>query len=107
VQWDQPVICTPSELARFNPPPDRTCFEYLSVYLLAVNPGANLLNPQATSDCQVCSYTTGTDYLATLNIKHKTDGWRDIGITALFCCSSYLLVFIMMKLRTKATKRAE
>ena len=30
-----------------------------------------------------------------------------VGITALFCLSSYALVFLMMKLRSKATKKAE
>lgn len=107
VNWDQKVTCRPYELAHFNPPDGLTCFDYLLPYLVGVNPGANLLNPSATSDCQVCPYTSGTDYLATINIKKKTDGWRDVGLTALFCCSSYLLVFVLMKVRTKATKRAE
>jgi hypothetical protein len=34
-------------------------------------------------------------------------GYRDIGITALFCLSSYALVFGLMKLRSKKTKSAK
>jgi ATP-binding cassette subfamily G (WHITE) protein 2 (SNQ2) len=101
------VACTPSELAHFDPPDGVTCFDYLLIYLVGVNPGANLLNPSATADCQVCPYSSGTDYLATINIKQKTDGWRNVGITGIFVISSYALVFVLMKVRTKATKRAE
>jgi hypothetical protein len=41
-----------------------------------------------------------------MNINERYYGWRDVGITALFCISSYALVFLMMKLRSKATKTA-
>ncbi|KAJ9095227.1 hypothetical protein QFC20_006704 [Naganishia adeliensis] len=107
VMWDQPVNCRPNELATFNPPDGQTCGAYLNSYVTTVNPGANLLNPSASANCQVCTYTTGTDYLRTLNITDKTDGWIMIGITGIFVVSSYALVFVMMKLRTKATKKAD
>jgi ATP-binding cassette subfamily G (WHITE) protein 2 (SNQ2) len=105
--WDQPVNCRPEELATFDPPNSLTCGAYLDSYMTNVNPGANLLNPQATSGCQVCTYTTGSNYLATLNITHEYDGWKFVGITGIFVVSSYALVFVMMKLRTKATKKAD
>lgn len=107
VMWDQPVNCRPEELATFDPPASMTCGSYLDSYMTTVNPGANLLNPQATSGCQVCTYTSGTDYLRTLNITEKHDGWMMVGISGIFVVSSYALVFVMMKLRTKATKRAD
>jgi hypothetical protein len=105
--WGTPVYCQPQELAIFNTPNGETCQEYLSIYLTLINPFANLLNPTATSGCQVCPYTTGTGYLYTINITHEYDGWRDIGITAIFCVSSYSLVVALMKLRTKQSKKAE
>lgn len=134
VLWDQPVVCRADELTNFDPPTGETCQSYLNTYLTQYNPGANLINPEATSGCQVCSYTTGTDYLATINITDVTTGWRDIGITGIFVISrfvpfaflptyrttrsllpsfvhsypsSYAIVFLMMKLRTKATKKAD
>ncbi len=105
--WDETVNCKIEELAVFDTPNGETCANYLNTYLTNYNTGANLLNPDATSGCQVCSYTTGTDYLYTLNLKSKVDGWRDIGITVIFVCSSYALVFALMKLRTKRSKTAE
>jgi ABC-type multidrug transport system permease subunit len=107
VMWDQPVNCRANELATFNPPDGQTCGAYLNSYMTTVNPGANLLNPEAVSGCQVCTYTSGTDYLRTINITDKTDGWMMIGISGIFVVSSYALVFVMMKLRTKATKKAD
>ena len=107
VLWDQPVVCSADELTNFDPPQGQTCQSYLNTYLTQYNPGANLINPEATSGCQVCPYSSGTDYLATININAATTGWRDIGITGIFVISSYAIVFLMMKLRTKATKKAD
>ncbi|EPQ31307.1 uncharacterized protein PFL1_01492 [Pseudozyma flocculosa PF-1] len=104
--WDSDVHCKPDELAYFNPPANQTCRQYLSGFL-ARDPAANLLNPDATSQCQVCSYTRGSDFLRTVNINAYGYGWRDAGIVVLFVCSSYALVYGMMKLRTKRSKKAE
>jgi ATP-binding cassette subfamily G (WHITE) protein 2 (SNQ2) len=45
--------------------------------------------------------------LRTINITEVTTGWRNVGITGIFVVSSYAIVFLMMKLRTKATKKAD
>lgn len=104
----QPVICSKEEFATFNPPANQTCAEYLADYLKGpLGAMANLVNPEATQQCQVCQFRTGSDYLATLNLPKYGDGWRDAGIVALFVFSSYALVFVLMKLRTKSSKTAE
>ncbi|KAJ0423003.1 ABC-2 type transporter-domain-containing protein [Aspergillus carlsbadensis] len=107
--WDKPINCTPSELALFSPAPNQTCGEYLDIYLHGggMGVGANLLNPNDTAGCQVCQYTRGGDYLRTLNLAEESFGWRNAGIVVAFVGGIYGLVFLMMKLRTKATKRAE
>jgi len=68
---------------------------------------SNLINPSATKECKVCSYTKGEDYLRTLNLKEYYYGWRDAAIVALFTLSSYAMVYVLMKLRTKTSKKAE
>jgi ATP-binding cassette subfamily G (WHITE) protein 2 (SNQ2) len=105
--WSTPVSCRPSELSIFDPAPNQTCGQYLSVYQQSMGAGTNLFNPDATADCRVCQYTTGADYLRTLNMNEEYYGWRNAGIVVLFSVSSYSLVFLMMKLRTKATKKAD
>jgi ABC-type multidrug transport system permease subunit/ABC-type multidrug transport system ATPase subunit len=106
--WDDEVKCKESELAIFDPP-NGTCREYLSAYLEPGGAGqlANLLNPDARAGCQVCEYHTGADYLQTLNLKHQYDGWRDAAIVVIFALSSYALVYALMKLRTKQSKKAQ
>ncbi|KAJ5627890.1 CDR ABC transporter [Penicillium lividum] len=104
--WDATVTCKSDELAYFDPP-NGTCQSYLADYLAGVGSAANLLNPDATSNCEVCKYTMGSDYLNTLNINGYYYGWRNAGISCIFAISGYALVFGLMKLRTKASKKAE
>lgn len=81
-------------------------------------------NTESKSTCSYCPYTTGADYLGQFRIDENTlvremqvsvfaayrvritDLALHGGITASFCVSSYALVLLMMKLRTKSTKTA-
>jgi ABC-type multidrug transport system permease subunit len=100
------INCEQGELAVFDPPANETCGEYLSTYQQGMGRGTNLLNPGAVENCEVCRYTTGQDYLKTLNLNEEYYGWRNAGLVVLWTGVFYALVFLMMKLRTKATKRA-
>ncbi|KAH7348031.1 multidrug resistance protein CDR2 [Pyrenochaeta sp. MPI-SDFR-AT-0127] len=104
--WSTNVVCNSSELAVFDPPSNSTCGQYLTAYQQGMGAGVNLLNPDATADCQVCQFSTGGDFLKQLNLKEEYYGWRNAAIVVIFSLSSYALVFLMMKLRTKATKKA-
>ncbi|KAK3672744.1 hypothetical protein LTR78_007330 [Recurvomyces mirabilis] len=105
--WDKPVKCNPDEIALFHPAVGQTCAEYLEVYQTSTGSGINLLNPSDTVNCRVCQYSSGADYLRTLNLAEKSDGWRNAGIVVVFVIGIYGLVYLMMKLRTKQTKKAE
>ncbi|KAJ5502138.1 CDR ABC transporter [Penicillium fimorum] len=105
--WDAKVTCNEDEFAFFEPLNGTTCVEYLSDYMSGVGRSINLINPNATEACKVCQYTDGSDFLKNLNIKNYTTGWRDIGISVIFAISGYALVFALMKLRTKASKKAQ
>ncbi|KAF9885458.1 hypothetical protein FE257_012894 [Aspergillus nanangensis] len=104
--WDAKVTCNADEFAYFDPA-NGTCQDYLADYMAGVGSAINLINPEAISQCQVCQYTRGSDYLKTLNIRDHYYGWRDAGICVIFAISGYTLVYVMMKLRTKASKKAE
>ncbi|RAR08086.1 multidrug resistance protein CDR2 [Stemphylium lycopersici] len=105
--WSADVQCKENELSIFDPAPNQTCGQYLEVYQQGMGAATNLLNPEATADCRVCQYTTGADFIRTMNIQEEYYGWRNAAIVVLFSISSYALVFLMMKLRTKATKKAD
>jgi len=104
--YDAPVQCAPHEFALFNTPNNATCAEYLAPYFQGMGARTNLVNPEATEDCRVCQYRRGSDYLASLNLGSYYEGWRDAAVVVIFALSSYLMVFLLMKLRTKATKKA-
>ncbi|KAJ5307581.1 ABC multidrug transporter atrF [Penicillium atrosanguineum] len=105
--WDTDVNCKEKEYAIFNPANGTACGDYLKSYMETTGSRMNLVNPLATESCKVCEYAHGSDYLYTLNLKEYYYGWRDIGIVAIFALSSYALVYLLMKLRTKASKKAE
>lgn len=105
--FDVQINCKESEFAIFNPPSGETCAQYLTAYQQGMGARTNLTNPDATSGCRVCQYTRGSDYLYTINLNDYYYGWRDAAICCLFAISSYALVFALMKLRTKASKKAE
>lgn len=105
--FSTPVHCKETEFAIFDTPNATTCIDYLSGYMETMGSRMNLTNPDATSGCRVCEYRTGADYLYSINLKDYYYGWRDIGVVAIFAISSYALVYLLMKLRTKASKKAE
>lgn len=105
--FDAEVQCSDQEFALFDTPNGETCAQYLASYLQGMGSRTNLVNPDATSGCRVCEYRRGSDYLATINLPEYYYGWRDAAIVVIFALSSYALVFAMMKLRTKASKKAE
>lgn len=105
--FDAKVSCTDGEFALFDTPNNQTCAEYLSSYLAGPGAGTNLVNPTATAGCKVCQYRRGSDYLATLSLGEYYYGWRNVGIVVIFSFSSYAMVYALMKLRTKASKKAE
>ncbi len=105
--FDAPVYCAESEFAVFDTPGNITCGEYLEGYLQMMGAGANLTNADATQGCKVCEYRTGADYLSGVNLLHYSYGWRDAGIVVLFAASGYVMVYLLMMLRTKRSKTAE
>ncbi|KAL5450460.1 hypothetical protein PMIN07_008826 [Paraphaeosphaeria minitans] len=105
--FDWKVECKETEFARFDPPSGQSCAQYLEAWLQGPGASNNLINPDATSQCKVCQYSVGKDYLATLSLGEYVYGWRDAGICVIFAFSGYALVYLLMKLRTKASKKAE
>jgi ATP-binding cassette, subfamily G (WHITE), member 2, SNQ2 len=100
--WDVDVQCAQNELTTIPVPSGQTCGEYMSAFL-SENAGY-VVDAASREICEYCPYKTGAEYARTFNLQEKYYGWRDVGITALFCVSSYAMVIVMMKLRTKATK---
>jgi ABC-type multidrug transport system permease subunit len=74
---DLPVACDDKEYSIFSPPSGQQCLQYAQSYVSAV--GGYINNPNATSDCQYCTYRSGDEFYQNLGMKfdHR---WRDMGI---------------------------
>jgi len=88
-----PVECASSETAQFDAPPGQTCGSYARDFLSQA-PGY-LLDADATTGCMYCPYSTGDDYLSTLNIK-ASDKWPCFGVFLAFCISNWALVYFFI-----------
>ncbi|KAJ5357977.1 hypothetical protein N7541_005135 [Penicillium brevicompactum] len=104
VLWDAPVKCADNEWTSIDLPNNQTCGSYMESFIEAA--GGYVRDVASTTSCHYCQYAVGSEYAPQFNLKAKYYSWRDTGITALFCITTYICVFIMMKLRSKKTKTA-
>lgn len=90
---DTDVRCLPQEAAYFNPPPGQSCSQYASSFVDAAT--GYLINPEATTNCGYCQFSSGIEYMQILNIE-PNDKWRYFGIFLAFCISNWALVYFFI-----------
>jgi ATP-binding cassette subfamily G (WHITE) protein 2 (PDR) len=71
------VMCSQSEMLVFDPAGSENCSSYMQAYLTEA-PG-QLLNPEATSQCQYCPLSNADQFLGLSSISWSTR-WRNFGI---------------------------
>lgn len=95
----RPVQCSVSELSVFNPPTGQTCGVYLEPYL-ATAPG-QLYNPDATSQCQYCSFSNSDQILSVSQI-FWDERWQNFGIVwAYIFFNALMAMFLYFLFRVK------
>jgi ABC-type multidrug transport system permease subunit len=65
-----------------------------------------LLNPESTTACQFCAWTSTDSYLAQLNIDAKQQ-WRDLGIFATFIFVNVVLALVLYDLVGRDNSRQQ
>lgn len=71
------IECSSIELLHIPPPAGQNCSSYLDRY--AELAGSRLINPAATTDCQICSMSRTDQFLARINI-YYSEVWRNVGL---------------------------
>lgn len=71
------ITCATDDILRVDPPTNETCGSYLS------SAAYQVLNPEATSACEVCMYTTADSLLANFGIYFE-DRWWQWGVTVVY-----------------------
>ncbi|KAK4141380.1 ABC transporter-like protein [Dichotomopilus funicola] len=74
---DRPVDCSATENLVFDPPPGKSCVEYLAP--LADQALGTLQNPMDTAACRYCPFKVADQFLAGVDI-YWDDRWRNFGI---------------------------
>ncbi|KAJ5147844.1 ABC multidrug transporter atrF [Penicillium atrosanguineum] len=89
------IECASEEFTRFNPPPGQTCEQYAGNYVKNLAGVGYLNDPNATKNCEYCPYSTGSEYMANLNV-HAGDKWRCFGIFLAFVIINWALVYFFI-----------
>ncbi|KAK3710076.1 Multidrug resistance protein [Vermiconidia calcicola] len=76
------VHCADNEFVTFSPPAGSTCQQYMQPYITQAGTGY-LQNPQATQDCQFCTYDSTNFFLSQVGLNYS-NAWRDFGILWVF-----------------------
>ena len=88
------IVCDQNELSRFPPPAGRTCGDWAAGYIAMA--GGQVLNPNATDECQYCPYVTGQQFYAPFGIDFADRG-RDIGVVIAFCVFNAIVTVLCTK----------
>lgn len=88
---DRPVICSPTELNRFEAPAGQSCGSYMAPFFAAGGIGHIVDN--ATSSCAYCAYSVGDEFYKPFGIDFA-DRWRDLGILFAFLASNLIILFL-------------
>jgi ATP-binding cassette subfamily G (WHITE) protein 2 (SNQ2) len=96
---ERKVICSQSEYNYLEPPANLTCGEYLQDFFMDHNGYVN--NPSATSNCAVCQYAVGDEYLKTVGMSwsHR---WRNIGFYCVyigFNLSAMVVMYYILRVK--------
>ncbi|KAL1872651.1 hypothetical protein VTK73DRAFT_1412 [Phialemonium thermophilum] len=86
-----PVVCSPSELSRFEAPPGMSCGDYMRPFFDRGGPG--YLVSDNTSHCEYCAYRVGDEFYQALSFSFD-NRWRDLGIFIAFIGSNLIIMFL-------------
>jgi ATP-binding cassette subfamily G (WHITE) protein 2 (SNQ2) len=76
VTWYEKVQCRSDELTHIPLPVNTTCGEFMGDFL--ADHAGYVTDPGNNTMCSYCEYSTGADFLKTMNIKGAHYGWRSV-----------------------------
>lgn len=95
--------CSSIELLHIPPPAGQNCSSYLDRYAKAA--GSRVINPSATTDCQMCAMSQTDQFLAMIGI-YYADLWRNVGVLFVFVVfNAAAAVFLYWLMRVPKRRR--
>lgn len=99
VLHDRIVECSEYEYNYVDPPGGLTCGEYLTNYFESHT--GYVANPSDSTDCAVCQYRVGDEFLATVGMSYN-DCWRNVGLFCvyiIFNAFAMVLMYYLLRIR--------
>ncbi|KAI0265431.1 ABC-2 type transporter-domain-containing protein [Gloeopeniophorella convolvens] len=85
------ITCSSIEYSTVHPPSGQTCQQYLGPFIN--NHGGYLTNPNASDNCQFCSYRTADQFLENNSNIFYSHHWRNFGFMWIYIASNIFFVF--------------
>jgi len=101
---DRQVTCSANELSVMQPITGYTCGKYLQEYATAA--GGLVYNPNATENCEYCSFYVADQYLGTVSI-YWSERWRNYGIIfsyIIFNMSMTVVLYYLFRVRKRSSR---
>ncbi|EMD36973.1 hypothetical protein CERSUDRAFT_114880 [Gelatoporia subvermispora B] len=90
------ITCSSVELVPIMPPSGQSCSQFLGPFISSA--GGYLTNPDATSDCLYCAYSTTDAFLSqSFNIFYS-HRWRNVGLLCAYIIFNTFALFAFMYL---------
>jgi ATP-binding cassette, subfamily G (WHITE), member 2, SNQ2 len=90
---NQGITCANTEYVNVNPPSGQTCAQYLGSYI--TRSGGYITNPNATTSCQYCAFSTTDQWMTTIYSMYYSHRWRDVGVYAGYAVLNVSCVYHM------------
>ncbi|KAH9077823.1 ABC-2 type transporter-domain-containing protein [Lactarius deliciosus] len=87
------ITCAPIEYVTVRPPLAQTCQQYLSTFISTT--GGYVTNPNATDNCQFCSYRTADEFLQSNSNIFWSHHWRNFGFVWIYVVFNIFAVYAM------------
>ncbi|KAF5334859.1 hypothetical protein D9758_014292 [Tetrapyrgos nigripes] len=98
----QAITCSDIELVTLSPPSGQTCQQYMNCYIQ--DNGGYITNPDATTNCNICPYSTTDQYLQSQFNIFYSHRWRNVGLIIIYIVFNIAAIFACtwwFRIRTK------
>ncbi|RPD61629.1 pleiotropic drug resistance ABC transporter [Lentinus tigrinus ALCF2SS1-7] len=86
------IQCSSVELVTIEPPSGLSCAAYMDPFISVA--GGYLANPNATSACQYCEFSSADAFLGNNFNIYDSHHWRDLGFFAAFVCFNVGWIYV-------------
>lgn len=97
------ITCKEKDFVVFNAPPGQTCGNYTANFF-AMGATGYIDNPDDTSNCRYCSYSSGKEYYTTIYGWDAAHKWRNFGIIICYFAFNVMVFLVLVYVKRKGRR---